>query len=253
MKSFLVAVLFLLAVTGALAAPRLENDDIEYYNEPAAGMRFRELEEPAGTATLKSGESSEEEPPSEPEKEAKDLEEQFEKEDKAMGGYNREALKEQLSENMHIVSDDEEEGQKEKELADALQAVKDHIVAKANQIKSEKRWVKEVTAIIQSYVIKTRRVNANIRTLQAEVKELFRKKKQIENMILQRMLEKKLRTATDDLHVLREALTAVQKKEDAFNQSKNNIRETIAQIEQELSKLRNKELAKAEAEKANAQ
>lgn len=127
---------------------------------------------------------------------------------------------------------------KDRELMDALQAVKDQIVAKANQIKAEKRWVKEVTSIIEAYVKKTRRVNGNIRLLQKDVKEYFRKKKQIENMLLQRKLEKKLDEANRDLGTLQSAIRNVKTKEDAFNKSKQDIRSTIGALETELAKLR---------------
>jgi len=127
---------------------------------------------------------------------------------------------------------------KDRELLDALQAVKDQIVAKANQIKSEKRWVKEVTSIIEQYVKKTRRVNANIRSLQKDTKEYFRKKKQIENMLLQRKLERKLDEANKDLGTLQSALRNVKTKEEAFNKSKQDIRSTIGALESELAQLR---------------
>jgi len=127
-----------------------------------------------------------------------------------------------------------------KALKGALQNVKDQIVAKAQQIKSEKHWVGEVTKIITSYVTKTRRVNANIRKLQAEVKDLFRKKKQIDNLIMQRKLEDKLKVANKDLQTLQGALHNVKKKQDAFQKSKRDIATTIGAIELELRKLKGK-------------
>ena len=145
-----------------------------------------------------------------------------------------------LISNMHLVAT-EEEGDKDKELEEALQTAKDQIVAKANSIKSEKKWVKEVTEIIEQYVKKTRRVNAHIREMQLEVKNLFRKKKQIENMILQRKLEQKLRVANADLNVLGDALTNVQKKKAAFEKSQHDIKNTIGSLTRELKVLRGNE------------
>lgn len=135
-------------------------------------------------------------------------------------------------------NDDDGSDDKDKQLQDALQNVKDQIVAKASQIKSEKKWVKEVTKIIETYVQKTRRVNANIRSLQKDVKGLFRKKKQIENLVLQRRLQDKLKIASKDLNTLESALKNVKTKEDAFTKSKHDISETIAAVQEELSKLR---------------
>jgi predicted nucleic acid-binding Zn-ribbon protein len=148
--------------------------------------------------------------------------------------------------NMHLVATDDD-GNKDKELEEALQSVKDQIVAKANQIKSEKEWVKEVTKIIEDYVKKTRRVNGNIRQTQKEVKILFRKKKQIENMILQRKLEKKLRVANDDLATLNGAMEGLQKKATAFTKSKVDIENTIGALETELKKLRGENPESSEA------
>jgi len=138
---------------------------------------------------------------------------------------------------MHLVAKDDDSN-KDQELADALQNVKDQIVYKANEIKREKRWVREVTKIIEAYIKKSRRVNANIRNLQNEVKVLFRKKKQIENMIVQRKLEKKLKIANSDLGTIRSAIKSVKEKETAFKKSKTDIKQTIGAMEAELNKLR---------------
>jgi len=138
---------------------------------------------------------------------------------------------------MHLVASDEDSN-KDQELAEALQTVKDQIVAKANEIKAEKKWVREVTKIIEAYVKKVRRVNANIRNLQKDIKALFRKKKQIENMIVQRKLEKKLRVAQEDMKTIKSALKNVKIKETAFSKSKTSIQDTIATMQKALSKLR---------------
>jgi hypothetical protein len=132
----------------------------------------------------------------------------------------------------------ENDGDKEKELEEALQSVKDEIVQKATQIREEKKWVKEVTKIVETYVLKVKRVNSNIREMQSDVKELFRKKKQIENLKLQRKLELKLKVATKDLSTLQDALGNVHEKESAFVKSKKDIRGTIGSIEDQLRKLR---------------
>jgi len=138
---------------------------------------------------------------------------------------------------MHMVATDDD-GNKDQELAEALQTVKDQIVAKANEIKAEKKWVREVTKIIEAYVKKTRRVNGNIRQLQKDVKTLFRKKKQIENMMVQRKLEKKLKVAVADMTTINLALKNVKVKENAFNKSKDSIKATIASMKTALKKLR---------------
>jgi len=138
---------------------------------------------------------------------------------------------------MHQVAQDDDSS-KDTELAEALQTVKDQIVAKANEIKAEKKWVREVTKIIEAYIKKIRRVNANIRSMQTEVKALFRKKKQLENMIVQRKLEKKLKVAITDLNTINLALRNVKIKENAFQKSKTSIKQTIGAMQAALRKLR---------------
>jgi len=138
---------------------------------------------------------------------------------------------------MHNVAADDD-STKDQELAEALQTVKDQIVAKANEIKGEKKWVREVTKIIEAYVKKVRRVNANVRQLQKDVKSLFRKKKQIENMLVQRQLEKKLRIAQEDMKTINSAIKNVKIKATAFNKSKSSIQSTISTMKQALQKLR---------------
>jgi len=138
---------------------------------------------------------------------------------------------------MKKVSEDDNPD-KDTELQEALQSVKDNIVYKANLIKQEKRWVKAVTKIVEDYVKKARRVNAHIRHLAQEVKVLFRKKKQIENMIVQRKLTQKLVVAKKDLDTINSALRNVYKKQMAFNRSKIDIKQTIGAMTEELKKLR---------------
>eukprot|EP01006_Ploeotia_vitrea_P003663 TRINITY_DN113018_c0_g1_i1.p1 TRINITY_DN113018_c0_g1~~TRINITY_DN113018_c0_g1_i1.p1 ORF type:complete len:276 (+),score=150.92 TRINITY_DN113018_c0_g1_i1:45-830(+) len=150
---------------------------------------------------------------------------------------------------MHAVDDDgdaADEAKKDQELQEALQTVKDQIVAKATQIKSEKAWVKQVVGIIEAYALKVRRVNQSIRSLQENVKELYKNKKQIENMILQRKLQKRLSLATKDLDTLQNALQHLQKKRVSFTQSGSSLKNTIGEIQAELQRLRSEHPAPAE-------
>jgi hypothetical protein len=148
---------------------------------------------------------------------------------------------------MSATSDDEDKASK---LKTALESVKAEIVHLAKAIKSEKAWVKQVTAIIESYVHKTRRVNADVRAKQRQVRDLFKKKKQIDNLILQERLLKKLNVANKDLVTIGSALGNVKKKEEAFSKSKNSIAGTIGAIQAELKKLRGEKGARKAAKKA---
>lgn len=149
---------------------------------------------------------------------------------------NEDDAKSDATRNSHLSGDMDET--RDQELADALQTAKDQIVAKATQIKAEKTWVKEVTSLVTEYVHKIRKVNANIRTMQLEVKNLWRKKKQIENLILQRKLERKLRVANADLNTLKKALENLTAKTQTFVKSKKEIRETIGALEKEIAVLK---------------
>lgn len=242
MRATCVAILFVAALCGAAAWETEAADYAPRRLDDAAGgwdsARFREM-----ALNSESEESSEESsegsepprvPPSSSVRQGAEAEE------------SKEDNESELIRNMHLVATDADTD-KDKELAEALQSVKDQIVHKANQIKSEKKWVHEVTKIIEAYVRKSRRVNANIRSLQKEVKTLFRKKKQVENMILQRKLESKLRLATVDLATLQAAISGVKNKEDAFKKSKHDIKTTIGALEAELAKLRGKSPAAAES------
>jgi len=152
-------------------------------------------------------------------------------------GDETDEFRNELIQNMKLVAKDDD-STKDQDLADSLQNVKDGIVFKANEVKSQKRWTKQVTEIIESYVKKARKVNSHIRDMQQNVRVLFRKKKQIENMIVQRKLEKKLKIANMDLQTIQAALTNTKKKEGAFTKSKGDIKSTIGAMESELQKLR---------------
>lgn len=144
----------------------------------------------------------------------------------------------------HLVEDDDDDGDKTRELREALQNTKDTIVSTAADIKQQKKWVKETVKIIESYVHKVRRVNSNIRDQQKVVKESFRKKKQIQNLLLQRQLNAKLKGANEDLKTLKAALEQVERKQINFAKSKTDVAQTIGELEDELKKLRGDQSAR---------
>jgi len=126
----------------------------------------------------------------------------------------------------------------------ALAAVKEDILATNKQITDERKWVIAVAKIIASYNDKMKRVEAHIIALRKEMKNLYRKKKQIENLKLQKALEAKLKEARDELATLTSSLKHVQTKQGELNKSGRDLRETIAGIQAQLAKLRGQQLRK---------
>jgi len=126
----------------------------------------------------------------------------------------------------------------------ALEAVKEDILSTNKQITDERKWVIAVAKIIASYNDKMKRVEGHIVALRKEMKNLYRKKKQIENLKLQKALEAKLKEAKDELATLTNSLKHVQSKQGELNKSGRDLKETIAGIQAQLAKLRGQQMKK---------
>jgi len=120
----------------------------------------------------------------------------------------------------------------------ALAAIKQDIMVRNRQLEEEKNWVNEVHKITEQYNKKVHRVEADIVKTRNEVKALFKKKKQVENLKIQRQLEAKLKDATSDLSTLSQALHHVKSKSAEFEKTKNEIKQTIYGIHTQLAKLK---------------
>jgi len=133
-------------------------------------------------------------------------------------------------------------------LDSALEAVKEDIMVNSKKIADEKKWVKAVTKITASYEEKVKRVEEHIIVLRKEQKKLFTKKKQLENLKLQRRLEAKLREANEELTALQESLKHVVMKNEELNKSHMELRATIINIENQLAKLKGEDAKLKEGE-----
>lgn len=122
----------------------------------------------------------------------------------------------------------------------ALDAVKEDIIKKSKQIESESKWVKDVEEIVRTYGSKMDRVKENINNMRIEVKGLYKKKKQLENLKLQKALETKLAEAHDDMETLQSALQHVKTKTDEFTRTRGEVQKTISDIKRHLDRLRGK-------------
>jgi len=120
----------------------------------------------------------------------------------------------------------------------ALAAIKQDIMVRNRQLQEEKKWVSEVRKVTEQYNKKVHRVEGDVRKTRAEVKALFKKKKQIENLKIQRQLEAKLKDATSDLSTLQQALHHVKSKASEFDKTKQEIKKTIYNIHTQLAKLK---------------
>jgi len=123
-------------------------------------------------------------------------------------------------------------------LKQALEAVKEDIVSNSKQISDERRWVAAVRKIVLSYEDKMKRVNTHIYLLRKEQKKLFDKKKQIDNLRLQRKLHSKLKKASEELKTLQYSLDHVQQKSHELNSEHANLQSTISKIENQLVRLK---------------
>jgi len=139
-------------------------------------------------------------------------------------------------------------------LDQALGALKEDIMRKVAQVQEETKWVEEVRKVLETYEVKTRRVESNIHRLREEVKKLYHKKKQVENLKLQKQLELKLKDAKGDLQTLETALSHIKGKADEFDQKKSSVLDEISSLQTQMAKLQglhNKAKAAA-AEEAEA-
>lgn len=123
-------------------------------------------------------------------------------------------------------------------LKTALDEINKDIVTKSNQVMEEKKWVKQVNEITDQYMKKVKRVQANIGMTRSDIKKLFLKKRQIQNLILQQQLDGKLKDAQSDLDTLTGALSNVRNKADAFERNKKAVSNTVSVIQDQLKRLR---------------
>jgi len=133
-------------------------------------------------------------------------------------------------------------------LNQALEAVKEDIMGNNKQILDENRWMEAVQKITESYQDKMERVTEHVRLLRHEQRQLFEKKKQIENLKLQHKLEKKLTEANDEMSTLRATLEKVQSKSHELHTSHGSLQKTIVDIQEQLAKLQGQETETEETE-----
>jgi uncharacterized protein YoxC len=129
-------------------------------------------------------------------------------------------------------------------LVAALEAVKSDLMAKGHQLVEEKKWLKDVKQMMDTYAKKMKNVGKSVESTKVTMKDLLKKKRQIENLQLQKELKSKLATANDDLTSLETVISHVKNRANQFMEKKKNVEETIKLIQTQLSKLQGKGASK---------
>lgn len=88
-----------------------------------------------------------------------------------------------------------------------------------------------------AYAVKVTRVEANVKRLREEVAKLYHKKKEIENLKIQKKLEAQLRDAQGDLGTLDGALNHVKTEADKFDKKKEDVQSVIVNLQGQLDKV----------------
>lgn len=126
----------------------------------------------------------------------------------------------------------------DQKLKDALDQVKSDLFAKGKQVKTEAVWIQSVEKIITQYHQKVANVHKNIQSEKVSMTEMLQKKRQIQNLMIQRSLEKQLNSAESSLNELTSQMRAIQKKNKEATENKSSMEENISKIKESLMQLR---------------
>jgi prefoldin subunit 5 len=119
----------------------------------------------------------------------------------------------------------------------AIDAVVEEVETKSAEIQKEEQWVKDVEEIVDVYGKKLEAVKEHVNDMRLEVKALYKKKKQLENLSAQKGLEDKLGDAHDDLQMLQAALSHVKARAEEFSKIRGEVQKTIEASKSKLAAL----------------
>jgi chromosome segregation ATPase len=122
-------------------------------------------------------------------------------------------------------------------LKHAIIQIKGDIARKVDDLQSEMAWVQQVKIIIVNFETKINNTKAAILTKKEKLKTLLKKKRQLENLLLQLKLQTKLMEAGKDMASLKTALRSVAEKKKDFQKNADEVHATVAAITQELMTL----------------
>lgn len=132
------------------------------------------------------------------------------------------------------------EKKEEKKLQAALGQIKEDVVKVSHRVIDERNWIKEVEKIIKNYKGKIVRVRKDVKKLREHVRTLYTKQRQIQNLVLQKRMESKLKDAQGDLETINKALTNVKQKAKTFSSHGKTLKDTISELKTALGRLQGK-------------
>lgn len=123
-------------------------------------------------------------------------------------------------------------------LSAAITQIKGDIMRKSSDVRSEADWVGQVKTITTKFRQKVEKVKTHIDIKKQSLKDLLKKKRQMENLLLQTRLEAKLSEAKEDLSSLTTALSTVAMKKDNFAKNQAEVEATVAAINAQIATLK---------------
>jgi len=147
--------------------------------------------------------------------------------------------------NVKVGSNPVAEPKKLSKLDLALAATKEEIVIRAKELHKEKDWAKKVEGLISEYQAKLNKVTSNIDKLRLQTKSLLKKKKQIQNIQVQKKLKERLSIANSDLNRLQKQMSHIHGKENEFADTEKQLKNTMGALKNSLLKLKGQSAKKA--------
>lgn len=143
----------------------------------------------------------------------------------------------------------------EAKFSQSMMEIKDALLKKARGVAKQQAWMEEVEGTIKSYQAKLDKVKEKVTDERKVITALLDKREDLKKQQKQAELEARLKSASDQLKSLTEALTQVKDREDTFFETKTSLADKITVMEDSLAKLKGttKEEMKADAEKRKKQ
>lgn len=116
----------------------------------------------------------------------------------------------------------------------AIIQIKGDIMRKISDLRSSASWVAAVKIITNQFQMKVNNTRAAIHEKKHKLKKLLKKKRQLENLLLQLRLEAKLDEARTDMASLSSALHGVANKKSRFDKNRQQVQDTVQKIKQQL-------------------
>jgi len=132
----------------------------------------------------------------------------------------------------------------------ALAEIKDDIVLQATDLKHELDWIKQVDDLLSSYQVKRDKVAQDVELLRLKIRNDLKKKRQVENLKLQKQLGEQLKVAESQLGSLDTAIRRVSDKHSGFARSRDDVDATVKRLGDALAELKGGATAPEEAKRA---